>query len=150
VIVNPALVDQPPMAASWPTAVSAPINVGMQMPTPVDLAAGITAQALLAAVAMRRGQPMGPASDHEIEDFVCDALDMLAGANDVEVRCEGGRATLTGVVAHKRLKRDVGEVAWMIPTVNDVQNNVTIAARRRPRGSARDTEASAGSGANRK
>jgi len=133
-----------------PTAMPAPANVAMQLPTPVDLAAGISAQALLTAIAMRRGQPMGPANDHEIEDFVCDALDMLPGTNDVEVRCEGGRATLTGVVAHKRLKRDVGELAWMIPTVNDVQNNVTIAARRRSRGSSRETEASAGSGAARK
>jgi hypothetical protein len=61
-----------------------------------------------------------------------DALEYLPGATDVEVRCEsGGRITLTGNVAHKRLKHDVGEIAWTIPAVSDVQNNLTITARRR-------------------
>lgn len=91
-----------------------------------------SAQGLLAAVAMRRGQPMGPSNDQEIEDFMYDALEYLPGATDVEVRCEsGGRITLTGNVAHKRLKHDVGEIAWTIPAVSDVQNNLTITARRR-------------------
>ena len=82
---------------------------------------------------MKRGQPSGPANDQEIEDFLYDALELLTGTNDVEVRCEGGRVMLTGSVQHKRLKRDVGEIAWAIPTVNDVQNNVSIATRRRSR-----------------
>ena len=43
------------------------------------------------------------------------------------------RTTLTGQVSHKRLKRDAGEIAWAIPSVNDVQNNVTIVPRRRSR-----------------
>jgi len=49
------------------------------------------------------------------------------------VYCPGGTllATLTGSVAHKRLKRDIGEIAWAIPAINDVQNNVTISPRRR-------------------
>ena len=84
---------------------------------------------------MRRGQPLGPTNDQEIEDFIYDAFDLLPGTNDVEVRVEGGRATLTGSVPHKRLKRDVGEMAWTIPTLNDVQNNVTITQRRRSRAS---------------
>lgn len=82
---------------------------------------------------MRRGQPQGPSNDHEVEDFIYDALELLPGAADVEVRCEGGRATLTGSVQHKRTKRDIGEVAWAIPALNDVQNNVTITSRRRGR-----------------
>jgi len=94
---------------------------------------GVTASALLAAVAVRRGQPLGPTSDQEVEDFIGDALDLLPGSGDIEVRCEGGRATLTGQVSHKRLKRDAGEIAWAIPSVNDVQNNVTIVQRRRSR-----------------
>jgi osmotically-inducible protein OsmY len=94
----------------------------------------ITAQTLVGAIAMRRGQPLGPTNDQEIEDFIADALDLLPGTNDVEVRCEGGKATLTGSVPHKRVKRDAGEIAWAIPSVNDVQNNVNIAARRRSRG----------------
>ena len=90
-----------------------------------------TVHRLLALVAMRRGQPMGPTSDTEIEEFIYDALEFLPASNEVEVRVDGGRATLTGSVPHKRLKRDVGELAWAIPAINDVQNNVTIAARRR-------------------
>src|SRR5258708_1032936 len=62
---------------------------------------GGTAPAPLAAVAMRRGQPQGPTNDQEVEDFLYDALELLPGASDVEVRCEGGRVTLTGTVAHK-------------------------------------------------
>jgi hypothetical protein len=100
----------------------------------------VTAPALLGAVAMKRGQPAGPTNDQEIEDFLYDALELMTGTNDVEVRCEGGRATLTGSVQHKRLKRDIGEIAWAIPTINDVQNNVSIATRRRARSSAREGE----------
>lgn len=98
-----------------------------------------TVQGLLALVAMRRGQPVAPTSDNEIEEFIYDALEFLPGSNEVEVRCDGGRATLTGSVPHKRLKRDVGEIAWAIPAINDVQNNVTITARRR-RAPGRDAE----------
>jgi hypothetical protein len=101
--------------------------------TGTEIAIGVTAPALLATVAMRRGQPLGPTNDQEIEDFIYDALDLLPGASDVEVRCENGRATVTGSVPHKRLKRDVGEVAWAIPSLNDVQNNITVVARRRSR-----------------
>jgi hypothetical protein len=69
-------------------------------------------------------------------------LELLPGAADVDVRCEGGRVTLTGSVQHKRVKRDVGEIAWAIPGLHDVQNNVTIASRRRTR-SAREGEGTA-------
>jgi hypothetical protein len=100
----------------------------------------VTAPALLGAVAIKRGQPSGPANDHEIEDFLYDALELVTGTNEVEVRCEGGRLTLTGSVPHKRLKRDIGEIAWAIPIINDVQNNVTIATRRRARSSGREAE----------
>jgi hypothetical protein len=105
-----------------------------------DVPGVVTAPGLLTAVAARRGQPLGPTNDHEIEEFVYDALDLLPGTNDVEVRCEGGRVTLTGVVQHKRLKRDVGEIAWATPAVNDVANNVTISPRRRQRAGAREGE----------
>jgi BON domain-containing protein len=98
-----------------------------------DTGNGVTAPMLLAAVGMRRGQPLGPSNDQEVEDFIYDALDFLPGTSEVEVRCEGGRATLTGTVQQKRFKRDVGEIAWAIPAINDVQNNVAITARRRSR-----------------
>jgi hypothetical protein len=101
---------------------------------------GVTAVSLLAAVAMRRGQPQGPTNDQEVEDFLYEALDLLGGTADVEIRCEGGRTVLTGTVPHKRVKRDIGEIAWAIPAINDVQNNVTIASRRRTRTANRDGE----------
>jgi hypothetical protein len=112
-------------------------------PVGADAMVGVTAPSLLAAVALRRGQPQGPVNDQEAEDFLYDALELLPGASDVEIRCEGGRVTLTGSVQHKRVKRDVGEIAWAIPGLNDVQNNVTIASRRRTRtSSGRDAETS--------
>jgi len=93
----------------------------------------ISAQSLVAAIAQRRGQPQGPVTDQDVEEFLYDTFELLAGAGDVELRCEGGRVTLTGTVAHKRLKHDLGEIVWAIPAVTDVQNNVAIAARRRGR-----------------
>src|SRR5262245_4180421 len=93
----------------------------------------VTASSLLTAVAQRRGQPQGPVNDHEVEEFIYDALDLLPGTADVDVRSENGRVTLTGVVQHKRTKRDIGEIAWALPGLQDVQNNVSITARRRGR-----------------
>ena len=111
-----------------------------------EIAVGVTALALLATVAMRRGQPFGPTNDREIEDFIDDALDLIPGTSDVEVRCEGGRATFTGSVPHKRVKRDIGEIAWAIPTLTDVQNNIMIAARRRSRPPNREAESPGAAG----
>ena len=61
----------------------------------------------------------------------------------MEVRSDGGRITLTGTVSQKRLKRDVGEIAWAIPSANDVHNTITIAPRRRARAQGREAEPSA-------
>ena len=116
-----------------PVGPAAPVPHIASLPPMGEPPGGVTASALLAAVAVRRGQPLGPTSDQEVEDFISDALDLLPGSGDIDVRCEGGRATLTGQVSHKRLKRDAGEIAWAIPSVNDVQNNVTIVQRRRSR-----------------
>jgi BON domain-containing protein len=102
--------------------------------------AALTAPALLTAVAMRRGQPQGPTNDQDVEEFIFDAFELLAGTADIEVRCDGGKVTMTGTVSHKRAKRDAGEIAWAIPAVNDVQNNVTIQSRRRTRPAGRETE----------
>jgi hypothetical protein len=98
-----------------------------------DLNGLVTASSLLTTVAQRRGQPQGPVNDHEVEEFIYDALDLLPGTAEVEVRSENGRVTLTGVVQHKRTKRDVGEIAWALPGLQDVQNNVSITSRRRGR-----------------
>jgi len=123
-----------PVFSAPPAYTYLPTNVGN--PEPIM---GVNAPALLTAVAMRRGQPQGPTNDQEVDDFIYDALEFLSGTADVDIRCEGGRATLTGSVHHKRAKRDAGEIAWAIPGVNDVQNNITIASRRRTRAS-RETE----------
>jgi hypothetical protein len=127
---------------------TAPI-VPVPLSTPFVVADGVTAPALMAAIGLRRGQPQGPASDHDVEEFIYDALELLPAAGDVEVRCEGGRVTLSGSVPHKRVKRDVGEIAWSIPGINDVQNTVAITTRRRSRAFAREGETQP-SGAGRK
>jgi BON domain len=111
---------------------------------PIADAPGIvTASSMLAAVAMRRGQPQGPTNDAEVEEFIYDACELLPGAGDVEVRCEGGRVTISGSAQNKRTKRDVGEIAWAIPGLLDVQNNVSITSRRRGRAGAREVDAPA-------
>ena len=102
------------------------------------------AATVVAAVASRRGQPAGPVNDAEIEDFLNDILDLMPGTTDVEVRSENGRVTVSGNVPHKRHKRDIGEIAWAIPSINDVQNNITIVARRRARGAMPGREAEGG------
>jgi len=112
-------------------------------PPPSSLLFQPPPSSLLTTLAMRRGQPQGPTNDQELEDFIFDALEFVPGAGDVEVRFENGRVTLTGTVQHKRVKRDVGEIAWAIPVVQDVQNNVTIVSRRRMRTAARDSEVAA-------
>jgi hypothetical protein len=127
----------PGVAVAYPLALS-PLTVPIVDPTGV-----VTAASLLTAVAIRRGQPQGPSSDAEIEEFVYDALELIPGAADVEVRCENGRVTMSGSVQHRRTKRDVGEIAWAIPNSNDVQNNVAIVSRRRARATGRDTDAPA-------
>jgi BON domain-containing protein len=143
-------VSQPwPVASStgftWPGGnlrlAAAGISATQLLPAPVGVPdGGYSVPALLAAVAVRRGQPLGPTNDQEIEDFLYDALELFQGTSDVEVRVDGGRVTLSGTVQHKRLKRDIGEVAWGLPSVNDVQNNLAMATRRRSRPSARDGE----------
>ena len=106
-------------------------------PQPMNASAG-SAPMLLAAAAMNRGHMQAPGTDHEVEDLVYDTLELFPGATDVEVRCESGRITLTGSVSHKRLKHDIGEIAWAIPSAADVQNNITIASRRRARSYSRE------------
>src|SRR5262245_38145036 len=126
-LVPSAIAAGPPMNPLYPILAN-PLAL-----TGPDFATGVPAAALPAAVALRRGQPQGPTNDQEVEDFIYEALELLPGTSEIEVRSDSGRATLTGTVHHKRLKHDVGEIAWAIPAVIDVQNNVTIASRRRAR-----------------
>jgi hypothetical protein len=123
--------------AAWsaiPAIGTAPVGATLPSFAGPEVAVGVPVPVFLATVALRRGQPLGPSNDQEIEDFIYDALELLPGSGEVDVRCEGGRVTFTGAVHYRRLKRDVGEIAWAIPNVNDVHNTVTITARRRSRG----------------
>jgi hypothetical protein len=129
---SPAIGTSP--TGVMPAGIAAPIAPSFGPET------GVTAPALVMAVALRRGQPAGPASDQEIEEFVYDALDLLPGTSDLEVRSDAGRITLTGNVSQKRLKRDAGEIAWAIPGINDVHNTITIAPRLRARMQGREGE----------
>lgn len=91
-------------------------------------------------------------TDDEIEDLISEALDadpFLSSNAEVEVRCENGQITLTGNVQHKRIKHAIGELAWSIPGIVDVQNNLELASRRRIRAGLRKEGAQA-SGAPRK
>jgi len=108
--------------------------------TPFVVPGTVPATAVIATIAMRRGQPHGPTSDQDVEELLYDAIELMPSAAEVEVRCEGGRVTLTGSVPNKRVKHDVGELAWAIPAINDVQNTISIQTRRR-RGFSREPEA---------
>jgi BON domain len=147
---NPSGLSSSPYAPSSVMPWTMPMNVNATLPlmthptafANVEAGFGVLPAVVLAAVAMRRGQPQGPSNDQEVEDFLYDALELLPGTSDVEVRYDNGRATLAGNVYHKRIKRDVGEIAWAMPGVNDVQNNVVITSRRRTRaGPGREAEA---------
>jgi hypothetical protein len=137
-----------PWAGSWYQPPAGPIPQLPRPQSPVATPGAFAPQIfptssapmLVAAVAMNRGQPQGPTNDQEVEEVIYDTLDLFSGASEVDVRCEAGRVTLTGAVSHKRLKRDIGEIAWAIPTINDVQNNITIAPRRRTRSFSREAE----------
>jgi hypothetical protein len=75
-------------------------------------------------------------SDDEVENLISEALDsdpVFAGNVEVEVQCEAGVVTLTGNVPHKFIKRAVGELAWGVPGIVDVKNNVELSGRRRIR-----------------
>lgn len=94
--------------------------------TPFVAPGSVPASTVIATMAMRRGQPQGPVSDQDVEELLYDAIELMPSAGEVEVRCEGGRVSLTGSVPNKRVKRDVGELAWAIPGINDVHNALNI------------------------
>jgi hypothetical protein len=145
--IVPPVFAPPPMvspAGAMPTAPAFPLGLNPFGGSvgPIALDPSLPAASLLALVAARRGQPHGPTTDQEVEDFIYDALELLPGASEIDVRSEAGRVTLTGSVQNKRVKRDAGEIAWALPMSNDVQNNVTIASRRRNRAGGREPDAS--------
>jgi hypothetical protein len=112
-------------------------NIG----TPFIVPGGVPAATVIAAMAMRRGQPQGPTTDQDVEELLYDAIELMPGGSEVEIRCEGGRVSLNGSVPNKRVKHDFGELAWAIPGINDVQNGLNITTRRKSRGFNREPEA---------
>jgi hypothetical protein len=160
-MIEPLFVQVPPVwtgPAPWPSGwLPQAASSASPLPIPNGVIGALAPQTpvgsasmLVAAVAMRRGQPNGPTTDQDVEELIYDTLELLPGANDVEARCEGGRVTLSGTVSHKRLKRDIGEIAWSIPSLVDVMNTVTITSRRRTRGFAREGESAVPAAAGRK
>jgi hypothetical protein len=75
-------------------------------------------------------------SDDEVENLINEAVDsdpLFAGNVEVEVQCEAGVVTLTGNVPHKSVKHAIGELAWSVPGIVDVKNNLELSGRRRIR-----------------
>jgi hypothetical protein len=86
-------------------------------------------------------------TDEEIEHLISEALDsdpFLPATAEVEIRAESGQVTLTGTVPHKQTKHAIGELAWNVPGIVDVQNNLEVASRRRIRAGLRKEAAQAG------
>jgi hypothetical protein len=108
--------------------------------TPLFMPGSVPASTVIATMAMRRGQLQGPINDQDVEELLYDAIELMPGAGEIEVRSEGGRVSLTGSVPNKRVKRDVGELAWAIPGINDVNNVLNISTRRRARAFTRESE----------
>jgi BON domain len=129
-----------PTLSGHPTMSGHPTLSG-HIGTPLFVPGGVPASTVIATMALRRGQPQGPTNDQDVEELLYDAIELMPGTGEIEVRCEAGRVSLTGSVPIKRIKRDVGELAWAIPGINDVQNTVNIATRRRTRGFSREPEA---------
>src|SRR5262249_59335633 len=64
---------QQPIGSAWPPLASVSLATAAPLlAASSEYAGGVSPQAVLAAVAIRRGQPMGPRTDQEIEDFVGD------------------------------------------------------------------------------
>ena len=69
----------------------------------------VTAPALLTAIAIKRGQRAVPTNDHEIEDFLYDALELLTGTNECRSALRGRTCDADRQRAARRLKRDVAK-----------------------------------------
>jgi hypothetical protein len=96
------------------------------------LGAGVKPWGALAQQAMTRLP-----NDDEIEEIIYEALDndpVIPWNAEIEVRVDTGQVTLTGTVPNKRIKHAAGEIAWWVPGVVDLQNNIVVASRRRARG----------------
>jgi hypothetical protein len=76
-------VDSGPVSGTMPGGFglgAGPLIAG-PLNTPFAIPGSISAPGLLAAIAMRRGQPHGPTSEQDVEEFIYDALELLPGAD---------------------------------------------------------------------
>jgi len=86
------------------------------------------------------GQPgpeyAAPLDDDAIRDVVYDCIDTdptILPDVDVEVEVKDGVVTIKGRVPGKRTKHAIGETAWWIPSVVDVNNQLQVSPRRERR-----------------
>src|SRR5262245_49114715 len=77
VLASPLGLPAPGYTAGSVTPATAGLPVGAMIPSVggSEVAVGMPVAALLATVAVRRGQPQGPSNDLEIEDFIYDTLE---------------------------------------------------------------------------
>lgn len=81
-------------------------------------------------------QAMTFPDDEQIREMIYDALDadpLVPFDSDINVEVTGGLVTLAGTVPNKRIKHAVGDDAWWIPGVWDVNNQLEITGRARAR-----------------
>jgi hypothetical protein len=75
----------------------------------------------------------GMPDDEDIEEMIFDSFDadpMVPYDADIDVEVQEGVVTLTGTVPNKRIKHAVGDDAWWIPGVVDVNNNLQVVGRK--------------------
>jgi hypothetical protein len=80
--------------------------------------------------------PIQPLDDDAIRELVFEMIDAdptVLPDVDVEIDVNAGIVTLKGRVPGKRTKHAVGEAAWWIPSVVDVNNQLQVSPRRERR-----------------
>ncbi len=67
-------------------------------------------------------------SDSQIQDDVSQRLwlDAQLDASDIEVQVNDAVVTLTGTVPSRQMKRWAEDIAWAVPGVDDVQNQLRV------------------------
>ena len=81
-------------------------------------------------------QGMTVPDDEQIREMIFDSIDadpIVPYDSDCNVEVTGGLVTLTGTVPNKRIKHAIGDDAWWIPGVMDVNNQLEVAGRARGR-----------------
>jgi len=79
---------------------------------------------------------MQPLDDEAIRELIYDVIDgdpTILPDVDVEIEVSAGIVTFKGRVPGKRTKYAVGEAAWWIPSVVDVNNQLQVSPRRERR-----------------